>query len=174
MSSKISDACTKAAGEVYIRAMLQVAFAAMVVVGALVGQRWGVGGVAIAVSAAMGINFLSMAGLSRTVTGLPWPRFGRAHVPGILLAASIGAAASLAALVGRAAHWGNVPILIAALLAAAAVAYGASRLWPELFLGPHGTWAFQGAHELIRRRSPGTASPEIGPDDLASAGEAGS
>lgn len=171
MSSKISDACTKAAGEVNIRALLQVSFAVMVAVAALVGQRWGVGAVALAVSVAMGINFLSMAKLSRKVTGLPWSRFARAHLPGILLAVSIGSAASLVAMAGRAAHWGKIPILIAAGLAAAAVTYAASRLRPELFLGPHGIWALRHANELLGRRSHSAAGPGVASDGLASAGE---
>ena len=61
MSSKISDACTKAAGEVYVRATIQLSYAAMVVVAAIIGQRWGVGGVAVAVSIAWGS------------TGSTWP-----------------------------------------------------------------------------------------------------
>lgn len=56
MSNKISEACTKAAGEVYCRTSLQGAFGAMVVLGSLVGRHCGVGGVAVAVSIAMGIN----------------------------------------------------------------------------------------------------------------------
>ena len=82
MSSKISDACTKAAGAVYSRALIQGAYAVMVLLGALVGQRWGVGGVAVAVSIAMGINWATMAGLGRSVTGLSWARFVRAQMPG--------------------------------------------------------------------------------------------
>ena len=93
MSSKISDAATKAAGEVYKRAMIQFAYAAMVVVGAIIGQRWGVGGVAVCVSVAMGINWLNMAQLGRTVTGLDWGRFTRAQLPAAMLALVIGVAA---------------------------------------------------------------------------------
>jgi len=59
MSSKISDACIKAAGEVYSQASLQGAFGGQ---GPPVGRHWGVGGVAVAVSIAMGIHWLSMEG----------------------------------------------------------------------------------------------------------------
>jgi O-antigen/teichoic acid export membrane protein len=151
MSSKISDATTKAAGEVNIRAMLQVAFAAMVVVAALIGQRWGVGGVAFAVSIAMCINWLSMAQLGRSVTGLSWARFAGAHAPAALLALLIAAAAAIVAQGGRAAHFGSIPILLAAAVAALMVTYAASRFRPELFLGPHGTWAFRQGEALLRR-----------------------
>jgi hypothetical protein len=50
MSSKISDACTKAAGEVYCQALLQGTFGAMEVLGSLVGRHWGAGGVAVSIA----------------------------------------------------------------------------------------------------------------------------
>jgi PST family polysaccharide transporter len=174
MSSKISDACTKAAGEVYLRALLQGAFAVAVVVGALIGKQWGIGGVAVAVSVAMGLNFLSMAALSRSVTDLPWSHFARAHLPGALLAAMIGAAVFPVAMAGRAAQLGNIPILLASGLAAAAVVYACSRLRPELFLGPHGAWAFQRGSEFLRSRPDSFGRRGVATDSLASAGKANS
>jgi PST family polysaccharide transporter len=174
MSSKISDACTKAAGVVYQRALIQFAYAALVVVAAIVGQRWGVGGVAVCVSIAMGINWLSMAQLGRSVTGLDWARFARAHTPGALLALVIGGAAILAAEVGRAAHFGKLPILIAAGLVATVAAITASRLAPGLFLGPHGAWAYQQGEALLRRRTGGGGRPPTAEaENLASVAEAG-
>lgn len=172
MSSKISDACTKAAGEVYIRAILQVGYAVLVVVGALVGQRWGVGGVAVAVSFAMSVNWLTMAGLSKSVTGLGWGRFARAHAPAGALAAVIGLAAAGAAAPARAAHLGNVPVLLAAGVAALVAAGLGTWLRPGLFLGPHGSWAYARAEELVRgkRRRGGRRRPQ--PEEMAPAGEA--
>jgi len=151
MSSKISDACTKAAGAVYSRALVQGGFAALVFVGALLGQRWGIGGVAVAVSIAMGLNWLAMAELSRQVTGLSWSRFARAQVPGVVFAALIGCATWLTAHLLRTAHLGPVPILAVAALIAALVAILAARSWPEVFLGPHGAWTSRRAEELARR-----------------------
>jgi O-antigen/teichoic acid export membrane protein len=150
MSSKISDACTKAAGEVYTRALLQYVYAAMVVVGAIIGQRWGVGGVALAVSIAMGLNWLSMAWLGRSVTGLSWLRFVRAQVPAALLATVSAAAAAVVAHWARSADLGTIPVLIAAGLAAGALTLTASKLRPELFLGSHGMWATSHAGEFLR------------------------
>lgn len=172
MSSKISDACTKAAGEVYYRAMLQVGYAALVVIGALIGQRWGVGGVAVAVSIAMGINWLTMAQLSRTVTDLGWGRFARAHAPAVLLSLVIGLAALLAAAPVRAAHLGNIPVLVAAGAAALAAAGLGARLRPALFLGPHGSWALARAEELIRGKPRRGGQRRADAEELAPAGEA--
>jgi O-antigen/teichoic acid export membrane protein len=172
MSSKISDACTKAAGEVYVRALLQGGYAVTVVVGAIVGQRWGVGGVAVAVSIAMGVNWLSMAWLSQSVTGLSWSRFARAHAPAALLATVIGGAVAVVAHAARAAHLGSALILLVAGVGAAAVIYTASRLRGDLFLGPHGAWASQRAGELLGGRPYGLARRRGTGDGLASVGKA--
>jgi PST family polysaccharide transporter len=169
MSSKISDACTKAAGVVYSRALVQGAFALLVLVGAVAGQRWGVGGVAVAVSIAMGINWIAMAALSRRVTGLSWPRFVQAQVPGALLAALIGAAGVAAVHSARAAHLGNLPTLIAASLAAALVAVVAARTRSELFLGPHGVWTSRRAEEFLRQGVGRLRQGRTDPDGMAKA-----
>jgi PST family polysaccharide transporter len=151
MSSKISDACTKAAGAVYSRALVQGAYALLVLLGAFIGQRKGVGGVAVAVSIAMGINWLWMAALGRSVTGLSWPRFIRAQAPGALFALLIGAAVAAAVQASRAAHLGRIPVLLVGGLTAAAVAFGAWRARSKLLLGPHGAWAVVRAEEFLRQ-----------------------
>jgi O-antigen/teichoic acid export membrane protein len=152
MSSKVSDACTKAAGAIYSRAFIQGIYAAMVLGGALIGQRWGVGGVAVAVSIAMGINWLMMAGLTRSVTGLSWPRFVRAQAPGVLMAALIGVPVAVIVGTARASHLGTIPILLAAGFTAAVVTLAALRVQSRFFLGPHGTWVSRRAGELLQRR----------------------
>ena len=170
MSSKVSDACTKAAGAVYSRALVQGAYAVLVLAGAFVGQHWGLGGVAIAVSITMGINWLAMAALSRSVTGLSWPRFARAQVPGIVLAGAVAGTTTLAVHATRAAHLGAVPILAAASLVAAAVIVAALKSRSELFLGEHGVWASRHAEELFRRGRVRLARLRgSSPEDLAEA-----
>jgi O-antigen/teichoic acid export membrane protein len=153
MSSKISDACTKAAGAVYVRALLQGGYAVMVVVGALIGQRWGVGGVAVAVSIAMCVNWLAMAALSKSVTDVSWSRFARAHLPGALFALVTGGTVALSVGAARSVHLGNIPVLVAAGLTAVGVVLVASRWRPKLFLGSHGAWAFRRAEEFLRQGS---------------------
>jgi len=153
MSSRISDECAKAAGRVYHRAALQWTYAGLVVLGASIGQHWGVGGVAVGVSVAMAINWLTMVWLCRTVTGLTWARFGNAHLPAVLLAGLIAVTAACVGQAMRVAHLGSVPVLMAAALAAAGVAWAAVRLRPNVLLGPHGLWAFKRAEHLLLRRS---------------------
>ncbi len=172
MSSRVIDACTKATGEVYVRSLLQFAYAGMVVLGAIIGQRWGVGGVAVCVSIAMGLNWLSLAQLGHSVTGLAWSRFARAHAAPALLAVLVGGVAMLAADRGRAAQLDAVPILIIAGLCAGAAGLAASRLRPGIFLGSHGAWAFQQATRAVGgrfRRGGRTRTPER--EALAPAGK---
>jgi hypothetical protein len=123
----------------------------LVVLGAIIGQRWGVGGVAVAVSLAMGVNWLSMAWLGRSVTGLSWLRFARAQAPAALMAMTIAAAAAIVAQSARAADLGSLSVLMAAGLAAVAVTLTAYKMGPALFLGSHGTWAANHAEKLLRR-----------------------
>jgi O-antigen/teichoic acid export membrane protein len=173
MSTKISDACTKAAGEVYLRAILQYVYAALVVVGALIGQRWGVGGVAVAVSIAMAITWQNMAWLARRVTGLSWPRFFTAHLPATALAIVIAAAAAVVAHWARSAHLGGIFVLAVSGLATTAVVFTVGRLSPGVFLGPHGTWAVAHATGLLRRdRGRRKGARRAAGGELASAGEA--
>lgn len=153
MSSKVSDTCVKAAGAVYSRALHQGTYAAMVLVGALIGQRWGLGGVAVAVSIAMGANWLSMAELSRRVTGLSWSRFARAQAPGALSAFLLGGTVALVVQATRAFHLGGLAVLVVGGLTAAAVCFAVWRLQSELLLGPHGAWASQRTGEFLRRGS---------------------
>jgi O-antigen/teichoic acid export membrane protein len=151
MSSRISDVCTKAAGAVYSRALLQGLYAALVVAAALAGKQWGVSGVAVGVSIAMGINWLTMAALGRSVTGLSWPRFLRAQAPAALFAVLTGGVVAVAAQGARVAHLPNLAVLGVGVLTAAAVTYGAWRMQPRLFLGPHGTWASKRAGEVLKK-----------------------
>ena len=175
MGSKISDACTKAAGEVYRRALIQFVYAGLVIAGALLGQRWGVGGVAVCISVAMGLNWLSMARLGRRVTGLDWGRFGRAHAAALRLALLVAGAALLGAEAARAARLGTLPVLLLAGVFAGGAALGGAWLRPAVFLGHHGVWALGEGVQLLRGRARRQARP-AGPDpeDLAPVGEAGS
>ena len=172
MSSRISDACTKAAGAVYSRALIQGVYAALVLVAALIGQHWGVGGVAVAVSVAMGLNWLMMTALGQIVTGLSWPRFMRAQVPGAIFAVLFGIAVAITVQATRAAHLSSLWVLVVGGLTVPAVLVAAWRLGAASWLGPHGIWAFQRATELFRRSSKSAGRPAVPLDEMASAGKA--
>lgn len=88
-SYKLSDALTTATGHVYPRALRQGVYATLVVGGALVGQQWGIEGVAAALLVALTVNFLLMAQLALRVTDTPWSSLFASHVPGLIMAAVV-------------------------------------------------------------------------------------
>ncbi len=85
MSYKLSDSLARATGAVYRRAWRQIIYAGCVLLGAYLGQFFGLYGVATGVALALIINFLLMADLSLKLTSSRWPDFIRAHKQGMVL-----------------------------------------------------------------------------------------
>jgi O-antigen/teichoic acid export membrane protein len=135
---RVSDSLSRATGRVYRRAWRQGVFAALVFLGALVGQSYGLVGVALGVLLAFLINYLMMAQLSLAVTGLSWGQFFQSQLPALRLTLLVGLV-TLGITAGTR-HLGASSI--AGLLAgtAAAMATVALALWlaPTFALGEHG------------------------------------
>jgi O-antigen/teichoic acid export membrane protein len=142
-SYKLSDSVARATGAVYARAWRQAVFAGAVVAGSLIGQLWGVDGVALGVAAAIALNFVLMAQLSLRLTGLRWADFGAAHLPGLALSAALGAGTWL--LLGWSRGLQVAPLVLLLEVALFAAAAGLLLCWciPALFLG-------QDARSLLR------------------------
>jgi PST family polysaccharide transporter len=154
-SYKMSDSISRATGAVYRRAWRQGVYALLVIGGAWVGQHWGVEYVAVGVVGALVINFLLMAQLSLSVSGLTWGGFFAAHLAALRLAAASGIVAwsvitplrrwdlPAAARLGIA---GSIALLIIALL-----------IWrlPRPFLGGDGRWMM----EVLRGYLPNRLQP---------------
>lgn len=135
---RISDSLSRATGKVYRRAWRQGLYAALVFIGALAGQQWGLTGVAVGVLCALSINYVLMAQLSLEVTQIPWSRFFLVQVPAVRLAVIVGAA-TLAATAGmRALELSSLLGLGVGILAALASAALATWAAPMLTLGEHG------------------------------------
>ncbi len=149
-SNKLSDSVARATGSVYRRAWRQAVFCCSVAIGALCGQFWGLPGVAVGVVLALASNFLLMAQLSLSVTGLRWSEFAAAHIPGLAQASVIGTLAWVMA--GRLRDLGVHPVLLLAevLLAAGATALVLAALLPALFLGGDGQSALRTATSLAQ------------------------
>ena len=135
-SYKISDTIVRATGAVYARAWRQVVFAMAVVLGALVGQNWGLAGVATGVVFALALNFLMMAQLSLRLSGMLWRAFGQLHVAGLVLAMILGASSLAAATWLRDAGVGPIWVVSGASLVAVLLFPVLVGLRPKLFLGP--------------------------------------
>ncbi|TPE49163.1 lipopolysaccharide biosynthesis protein [Amaricoccus solimangrovi] len=154
-SYKMSDTIARATGAVYARAWRQALFAAAVIGFSVIGQAWGLGGVACGVFAALAVNFLTMASLSLRLTGMGWADFARAHLPGIVLAILVGVTGALAADWLRAAQAGA--LLTVAGTAGLGGITGAAALFlrPGFFMGPDGERLLRAVSNVIRPKQLG-------------------
>jgi O-antigen/teichoic acid export membrane protein len=151
-SYKMSDSICRATGAVYRRAWRQGVYGALVVVGAWVGQHWGLPYVALGVSIALVVNFLLMAQLSLNVSGMTWGSFFTAHAAALRLSLASGVIAWAAVSLLR--HWHLSPGVRG--LCAGSVALGCMLLlvWrmPRLFLGRDGLWMLDVLRGYLPRR----------------------
>jgi PST family polysaccharide transporter len=139
-SYKMSDSIARSTGAVYRRAWRQVIYAGLVVVGAGIGQHWGISGVAWGALAALTANFVIMAALSLDVARITWAEFWAAHRPAVLLTL-VSYPPVWAAVTGARAL--GLPALAVLLIAAATLLLVCGALvWgaPSRFLGSNGQW----------------------------------
>jgi O-antigen/teichoic acid export membrane protein len=135
---RVSDSLSRATGHVYRRAWRQGVFAALVFLGALIGQHWGLNEVALGVLAAFLINYFSMAQLSLGIVQVSWRQFLEALLPAVRLAMLVGGVTLAITMVTR--HLAAPPIVGLALGSAGALAAAGLAAWllPAFALGEHG------------------------------------
>lgn len=117
---KVSDTLSRAVGVVYARAGRQVAYATFVFLGAGIGQRWGITGVAVGVTAAIALNHAVMAELCLRVVPLGWRHVLWLHARAGLVALVL----VIPALGVRAVLAGAVPDLVTVAAVVATTALG--------------------------------------------------
>jgi O-antigen/teichoic acid export membrane protein len=146
---QLSDALGMAAGSVYAVAWRQGAHAAAVLVGALIGQHWGLPGVACGVLAAQLVTYALVTQLSLRLTSLSVKAWASAHLRGLVLGALAGAGLWL--LVASLRSLGAPPAftLGIALMVCAVVAVAVIRL---RLIGPDGLWLLQSLAGRLPRR----------------------
>ena len=165
-SYKMSDSLARSTGVVYQRAWRQVLYAGLVLLGAGIGQFWGIVGVAWGALLALTVNFFVMAELSVRVTSMTWANFWEAHVPAVRL--TLVSFPFVWATTAVLRSW-SLPSLV--VLAAGALVCGASMVipWivaPQLFLGRDGLWVLEALRGLlpgVRRRRAPLPQPEAQP-----------
>lgn len=139
-SYKMSESISRATAAVYRRAWRQTVYAALVIGGALIGQRWGIAGVASAVLLALAVNYLLMAHLSLKLASLTWLDFWRAHAAALrLMVLAAGLAFLVRLLLVGAGAGPGLTLMVAGLTSAAAALLATWKL-PRLFLGAEGEW----------------------------------
>jgi PST family polysaccharide transporter len=151
-SYKLSDSVARATGAVYARAWRQGAYAGAVVAGSLVGQVWGLGGMALGVLAAITANFALMAHLSLRLIGMRWSEFAAAHLPAFALAAVIGPGAWALAGWLRELHVSPVVLLADVAVFASAASLLLCCCMPALFLGQDARSLFRTVASLAPMR----------------------
>lgn len=160
-SYKMSDSLARSTGAVYRRAWRQILYAALVVLGAWIGQHWGIAGVAWGALAALTVNFFVMADLSMDVAQLTWASFWQAHLPAVRLT-----------LVSFPVVWATTTLLrsmgappLAVLAVAGSVGAAtvlALGLWaPHRFLGSEGLWVLDALRGLLPHWLSGNRAPPV-------------
>jgi O-antigen/teichoic acid export membrane protein len=151
-SYKISDSLTRALGAMYRRAWRQWAYALFVIGGAIIGQHWGLAGVAWAVLLALAVNVLLQAHLVMKLVPFTWPGFLAAHGSALLTATFLGAPAFATAHLLRAVlHLSPLGVLGGTLAVFVALLAAVFAFWRRRFLGEDGTWLVAQIVEFSRR-----------------------
>ena len=140
---KLSDMLARATGTVYARAWRQAVFAALLLLGALVGSEKGTIGVAVGVVLALFCNYVLMAWLSLSTTGMRWREFASLHVRGLLLAALFGVSAAASAAWLRSIGASSIVVLLLATTASCCAFLAVAIASPSRVLGADGVWLWQ-------------------------------
>jgi PST family polysaccharide transporter len=115
-------------GRVYAELWREVVYAVLVVVGALVGSRYGLAGVAVGVSVAIAYMFVACGNLALQATEASWGMYFRIQRGAVVTTAATCAAALSMRLLGEAAG-ASSPIITLGVLGAAAVPWTAAMCW---------------------------------------------
>lgn len=137
-TTRVCDPILRGLGVVFRRALVQWIFFLLVVVGAVLGARYGVEGVAYGVGVAVVVNFFLMHGLCMGITGTPITTLV-ADARAIILWAAIffGSAMFVKHSEGLSGAWQELfgVTIISSLIAGCIIA-----LAPRVLLGYAGTW----------------------------------
>jgi len=139
-SYKMGESLCRASGVIFQRALRQFVFALLVIIGTLIGQRWGVTGVAAGVSVAITLNFFYMAQLSLKITETSWTTFFLIHVPPLVITVTVFFETWLVAGFLRSLQWLDVAVLITAVGTTGLTVLALIWIAPKYLLGKEGMW----------------------------------
>lgn len=151
-SYKMSDCLARATGAVYNSAWRQVVYAILIVIGVWLGARWGLGGVAIAVTVAICAKYVLMAELSLRLLPLGWGGFVRAHMPGLLIGGGVGVQVFVVAALTRYLGFAPFLVLLLSLIWVTIIALLFVLCVPFSLLGTEILWAVRMLLDYIPRR----------------------
>lgn len=152
-SYKIGVALANATGRVYGSAWRQGLYAALVVGGAWLGQRWGLPAVALGVLVALFVTYLAYAQLSVRVLPFTWRAYLVAQAPGAWWAGFVCAETWGLAHVLRSMQLSPVLVLLVPAATVPLTMLALVRALPATAFGQDGAWFLQVVQERLRGRS---------------------
>ena len=126
----LSTNVANAVGRVYAVSFRTGIFALAIIVLGFLALPWGLPGVAVAVTVAHLVMYILMSGLALRSLDVSWRRFGRAHLPGLLVGAEVGIAAIAGRIVLEAIGLPHFAILVLLIVVCAVAAYVGLRTFP--------------------------------------------
>lgn len=117
----LCDVLVRAKGWVYAQVARHSMYAAMVIIGAILGIGYGIEGVAFAVSIAVFIMYILMAQLSINIVGGTWRKFLQAQVPGVVIGITVALVSGGILLAGEKYGFSDIVVLAALMLSFAAI-----------------------------------------------------
>jgi O-antigen/teichoic acid export membrane protein len=139
----VVEVLSRGSGNIYGNAWRQVVYAVLVSIGAMVGSRHGVTGVAAGISVALGLNYLIMLNLGLKITGLSLGALYREKIPLLILLAIIGIEVFAAAEIFRRIHLHYLLTLSCCSMLVLITFWTLLRLRTELVLGKDGYWVLE-------------------------------
>ncbi len=136
----VGQSVANATGAVHRLSARNAVYAVLVFVGALVGHRWGLAGLAAGVTAAIAVNFAMVWQLAHSLTGLSGRDMLELHGVPLRTAGMVGAVVLCIAVPLRASHAPSWVTLGSALACVLVLSLAALRFAPVVVLGRDGHW----------------------------------
>lgn len=149
---KVTASVARATGAVYRSAWRQAVYALLVIAGGLIGQWWGVPGVAVGVLIALFTFFLLMAQLSVRLTSISWGDYLAAHLPAVFLTLMSGIEIWAVATITRRMGAAPYAVLLITITVCAASFILLLLISPRLVIGEDGLWVLCRITEAVPQR----------------------
>jgi PST family polysaccharide transporter len=146
---KMSVTAARAKGVVHRLALRVTLYAILVVGGALIGQLFGISGVALGVVGALTVHFFLLAQLSIRITQMGWRDFLTAHVPAVTLAVIVYVLSWGTATLMREMNLPAIGVLSTSVAAVFSFIVMLVRLLPFLAIGKDGVWWLQTVSKYV-------------------------
>lgn len=140
MGYKINDTLARATGAVYRGAWRQGIYAFNVIMGSLIGMRWGIEGVACGVVVALFIHYLLTTQLSVSILNVKWWTLIKLHFIPITNAIIAGTAVYVPLLIMRDFTDNSMIVLLATTTSTAVIALLFVKLFPGIVTSQYNRW----------------------------------